>query len=198
MTIGILGAGAIGSALALQFSHASVPTIIANRRGVRALMPLVAGLSEAIAGTIAEAASADIVIIAVPWNVLPDVLGGLPDFAGRIVIDATNPIGPPDFKPADLGGRTSSEVVADMVPGARVIKAFNTLKPDTLAADPHLAGGRRVIAFSGDDRSAKAEFSVLLARLGFAGLDLGTLVEGGRMQQFPGGPLASRDLIQMN
>lgn len=125
-------------------------------------------------------------------------LAGLPPWGGRIVIDATNPISMPGFEVADLGGRTSSEVVAEMLPGARLVKAFNTLTPEVLGADPHEGGGQRVIFFSGNDSTAKAEFARLLKDVGFAGIDLGGLVSGGRMQQFPRGPLPTLNLIKLH
>ena len=82
-----------------------------------------------VAGTREEAAAKDMVFVAVNWSKLPAALSGLPNFTGRIVVDANNPIEAPLFKPAELGGRTSSEIVAGMVPGARLIKAFNHLLP---------------------------------------------------------------------
>jgi 8-hydroxy-5-deazaflavin:NADPH oxidoreductase len=96
----------------------------------------------------------------------------------------TNPIGPPDFQPFDLGGRSSSEVVASLVPGARLVKAFNTLPSALLGQSPQQANGRRVLFYSGDDAEAKAEVGRLIERLGLAGIDLGGLVSGGRLQQF--------------
>src|SRR5262249_21339972 len=124
-------------------------------------------------------------------------VSGLPAWEGRIVIDATNPVTEPGFCLTELGGRPSSEVVAALVPGARVVKAFNTLAADLLAADPHQAGGRRGLFFSGDDEAAKQEVGRLLEDAGFAGIDLGTLDAGGRLQQFPGGPLPALNLIRV-
>ena len=109
----------------------------------------------------------------------------------QVVIDATN-----DFDPSDLGGRTSSEAVADLVSPARVVKAANTLGAAVLASDPHEAGGRRVIFVSGDDVDAKSEVIALFEDAGFVGIDLGDLVTGGVMQQVRG-PLAGINLIQL-
>jgi hypothetical protein len=80
------------------------------------------------------------------------------------VIDANNPIEAPLFKPVDLHGRASSEVFAELVPSARVVKAFNHLQPHLLAGDPAAEGGRRVLFFSGDD--APARTADLLSRRG--------------------------------
>nr|WP_233560246.1 NAD(P)-binding domain-containing protein [Oleomonas cavernae] len=137
------------------------------------------------AGTREAAAGADIVLVAVNWGKLPAALAGLPAWGGRIVIDANNPIEAPLFKPVDLNGRASSEVFADLVPGARVVKAFNHLQPHLVAGDPQAEGGRRVLFYAGDDARAKAEVGALIERLGFAGIDLGILAVGARLAQFP-------------
>lgn len=104
-----------------------------------------------------QAASADIVLIAVNWSKLPVAVAGLPAWSGRIVVDANNPIEAPLFKPVDLHGLISSQVVADLVAGARLVKAFNHLRADVLASDPRADGGRRVLFYSGDDSAPKAE-----------------------------------------
>src|ERR1700754_2384604 len=158
MTIGIIGSGAIGTAFARTLARAGIEATISNSRGPDSLQELVRELGPAIkAGTREEAARADIVFVAVNWNKLPAALAGLPEWSGRILIDANNPIEAPLFKPADLKGRASSEVVADLVPEARLVKAFNHLRADVLAADPRADGGRRVLFYSGDDNGAKAE-----------------------------------------
>ena len=199
MEIGIIGAGGIGQAFARQLQKAGYDVIISNSRGPESLSSLVRELGIGVrAGTVKEAAASEIVMLAVPWRHLRDALAGLPPWKGQIVIDMTNPIGPPEFKVADLGGRTSSEVVADLVLGARLVKACNTLPPPLLGADPRECGGRRVTFISGDDLSAKSKFSHILETIGFAPVDLGGLISGGRMQQFPGGPLPALNLIRLN
>jgi 8-hydroxy-5-deazaflavin:NADPH oxidoreductase len=136
-------------------------------------------------------------LIAVNWSKLPAALAGLPAWGGRIVIDANNPIEAPLFKPVDLHGLVSSQVVADLVAGARLVKAFNHLRADVLASDPRANGGRRVLFYSGDDSAAKAEVGALIDRLGFAGIDLGPLAVGGKLAQFPGGPLPNQNLVRI-
>ncbi|MBT2246065.1 NAD(P)-binding domain-containing protein [Sphingobium sp. BHU LFT2] len=198
-SIGIIGAGLIGRAIATQLARHRIAATIANSRGPESLSSLVAELAPSItAGTRQEAASKDIVFVAVNWSKLGLALGGLPDFTGRIVIDTNNPIEAPLFKPFDLGGRSSSEVVADLVPGARIVKAFNHLLAATLAADPAADGGRRVLFLSGDDVSAKAEVGALIETLGFFGIDLGSLAVGSRLVQFPGGPLPAHNLVRID
>jgi predicted dinucleotide-binding enzyme len=199
MSIGIIGSGAIGTAFARTLARTGIEAIISNSRGPESLKGLAQELGPSIrAGTREEAARAEIVFIAVNWTKLPAALRGLPAWNGRIVIDANNPIEAPLFKPVDLDGRVSSEVVADLVPGARVVKAFNHLRADVLASDPREDCGRRVLFYSGNDSAAKAELAALIDRLGFAGIDLGSLAVGGRLAQFPGGPLPNQNLVKVS
>jgi predicted dinucleotide-binding enzyme len=196
-TIGIIGAGAIGAAFARALSRQGIEVVIANSRGPESLAALVAELGpSARAGTREEAAAQAIVLVAVNWSKLPTALAALPDFAGRIVIDANNPIEAPSFKAVDLQGRVSSEVFAEWVPGARVVKAFNHLQAHLVEGDPTAEGGRRVLFFSGDSTAAKGEVAALIERLGFFGVDLGALSVGGRLVQFPGGPLPALNLVK--
>jgi 8-hydroxy-5-deazaflavin:NADPH oxidoreductase len=198
MTIGIIGSGAIGTAVARTLARAGIEATISNSRGADSLKDLVHELGPSIkAGTRDQAARADIVIVAVNWTKLPAALGDLPDWGGRILIDANNPIEAPLFKPVDLKGRVSSEVVADLVPGARIVKAFNHLRAEVLTGDPRANGGRRVLFYSGNDSAAKAEVAALIDRIGFAGIDLGSLAVGGKLAQFPGGPLPNQNLVKV-
>lgn len=196
-SIGIIGAGHIGAAFARALARRNIPAILANSRGPESLQGLVQSIGPSIrAGTREQAAAQSIVLVAVNWSKLPAALSGLADFAGRVVIDSNNPIEAPLFNPIDLHGRTSSEVFADLVPGAHVVKAFNHLHPRLLIADPAERGGRRVLFLAGDDNRAKNQVSALIDELGFAAIDLGALAEGGRLTQFPGGPLPSLELVQ--
>ncbi|MDK1490297.1 NAD(P)-binding domain-containing protein [Sinorhizobium sp. 7-81] len=199
MSIGIIGSGNIGSAFARALARAGVPAVISNSRGPESLKELAGELAPYItAGTREEAASADIVLVAVNWSKLPKALASLPDWDGRIVIDANNPIEAPLFQPAELNGRLSSEIFADLVPGARVVKAFNHLQPHLVSGNPNAEGGRRVLFFSGDDDAAKTEVARLIDRLGFFGIDLGPLSIGGKLAQFPGGPLPALNLVKFD
>jgi 8-hydroxy-5-deazaflavin:NADPH oxidoreductase len=189
-TVGIIGAGHIGQAMARTARRAGREVVIANSRGPESLEPVVAALGAGVsAGTVVEAAAAAIVVIAVPWPDVTAAVAGL-HWDGHTVIDATNAWN------AELGGRTSSEIVADLVPGAHLVKAANTLGADILGADPHEAGGRRVIFLSGDDAPAKAAVIELFDDAGFFPIDLGDLVTGGHMQQI-GGPLPAHNLVRL-
>ena len=190
-TVGIIGAGNIGQALARTAVRAGRKVVIANSRGPESLAPVVGVLGEGVsAGTVGEAAAAEIVAIAVPWTSVPAAVSGL-QWDGRPVIDATN-----DWAADDLQGRTSSELVADLVAGARLVKAANTLSAEVLGSDPHEAGGQRVIFISGDDADAKAKVVALFQDAGFAAIDLGDLATGGEMQQIHH-PLAGVNLIRL-
>jgi len=193
MTISILGSGNIGSALARHFAQKNVPFLIANKRGPSSLEPLCKELGSHIkAVELGEALQAEIVILALPFSSVPQ-LADKTDWAGRIVIDATNAIDFPAFTPTDLGGKLSSEVVAGVLTGARVVKAFNTLPAAILGKDPQEAAGHRVIFLSGDDAGARATVVALIESIGFAPIDLGRLTAG-RPQQF-GEPLVIRNLL---
>jgi predicted dinucleotide-binding enzyme len=190
-SVGIIGAGRLGQAMARTARRAGRDVVIANSRGPESLTSAVSALGDGVsAGTVDQAAAAGIVVIAVPWDRVPDAVGGL-GWNGQIVIDATN-----DWGADDLNGRTSSQLVADLVPGARVVKAGNTLGADVLGSDPQEAGGRRVIFVSGDDADAKADVVALFEDAGFAAIDLGELATGGAMQQIHH-PLAGVNLIRL-
>jgi predicted dinucleotide-binding enzyme len=190
-SVGIIGAGRLGQAMARTAVRAGRRVVIANSRGPESLASVVSALGEGVsAGTADEAAAAGIIVIAVPWDRVPEAVQGL-SWNGQVVIDATN-----DFAADDLQGRTSSELVADLVAGARVVKAANTLGADVLGSDPHEAGGRRVIFISGDDADAKADVVALFDEAGFAPIDLGDLATGGAMQQIHHS-LAGLNLIRL-
>ena len=196
MKIGTLGAGEVAQAFAIHLLKAGHQVLLSNSRGPSSLEQLVSKLDKgARAVTMDEAAKAPIVVLAVPWPKVEEVLGKLPDWEGRILMDATNHFLLPSMELADLKGRVSSESVSELAPSAKVVKALNTLYASNLARDPKVGKGRRVIFISGDDGGAKGEVSVLFKGLGFAVIDLGSLSEGGRAQQVGNG-LAGVDLVQ--
>src|SRR6476659_1159695 len=190
--VGIIGAGRIGQAMAQIALRAGRQVVIANSRGPQSLTSVLEALGQGVsAGTVADASAADIVVLAVPWPQVSQAVDGL-EWDGRIVIDPTN-----DFDPSDLDGRTSSELVANLVAPAPVVKAANTLVAALLASDPHEAGGQRVLFLSGDDADAKSEAVALFEAAGFSPIDLGGLSTGGSMQQV-GAPLAGVNLVRLS
>ena len=100
-----------------------------------------------------------------------------------------------DFRPADVGNLSTSQLVAALAPGARVVKALNHMLVSNLAADPVVNGARRVAFISADDDGAKKRVEILLKELGYSVIDLGNLRDGGLIQQ-AGGPLAGRDFLE--
>lgn len=214
MSIGIIGSGALGSNVARALAKKGISATISNSRGPESLASLVQELGPSIkAGTVEEAASADIVLAAVRWVDTEKVFGGLPAWNGRIVIDGTNPVefldpNSPDakdpsnplaaygLKAVDLGGKHSSEVFRQFVPGARVVKAFNHLDVQVLS-EPELRGGQRVLFYSGNDAEAKAEIRGLIESIGFFPADLGSLDVGGPLASLPFGPLASTNFVKI-
>lgn len=198
--IGIIGSGMLGSALAETLARAGHSVIIANSRGPQSLADLTAAIgANAAGGSLEEAASQDVVIYASRWVNRDEILGALPSWDGRIFVDASNHYltHAPDFTKDDLGGETSSEIISRLVPGARVVKAFNSVYSGTLRAGGTVEAGKRVLFMSGDDADAKATVGSLIADIGFHAMDLGSLRDGGRMQQL-GSPIVgmSVDLVQ--
>ncbi len=196
MKMGIIGAGAIGTTLAKHLAPAGYEVVISNSRGADTLREKVKQIGGNVTpGSVQEAAEADVVFLAVRWEQVQEVLSAI-TLEGKIVIDATNP-NVREFIAAEPGSKTSSEVVGQWAKGAKVVKAFNTLYAQVLAEGPQVDGGNRVIFYSGDDDHAKDVLSGILARIGFAGIDLGNLNEGGKLQRFPGGPLPTLNLIKL-
>jgi 8-hydroxy-5-deazaflavin:NADPH oxidoreductase len=194
--IGIIGAGRLGQALARTARRADRTVVIANSRGPESLASVVDALGAGItAGTTRDAARCSIVAFAVPWTSIQDALAEL-SWSGEIVIDATNAVQIPSLEPLPLGGLTSSEIVAQLVPGARLVKAANTFAAEVLGAEPQEAGGRRVMFVSGDDAEAKRAVGELFDAAGFFPIDIGDLVSGGAMQQ-AGGSLAGHNLVRI-
>src|SRR5229473_5129684 len=196
MRIGTIGAGAVALAVAREALARGHEVVLSSRSGPGALAGKVTELGRgASAATVEEAASLDYVLLAVPWPNVEDALRGLPAWNGRVLIDATNPFieYSPKLVLADLGGKGASEVVAGLAPGARVVKAFNSIVTARFNEGPVKNGGRRVIFLSGDHSEPKGFIRELIKSFGFEPIDLGGLVTGGRLQQ-AGGPLAGLDL----
>jgi predicted dinucleotide-binding enzyme len=197
VTYSIIGSGNIGSAIARQFARKGLDVAIANTRGPDSLVPLGKELGHhVIPQCLAAALDADILILAAPFSAVAAIARAGTAWAGKIVVDTTNAIDFPAYTPTDLGGRASSEVVAEILSGARLVKAFNTLPAAVLAADPTEGGGHRVLFISGDDAPANSEVASLAQKLGFGPIVLGKLAEGGLLQQY-GGPLMIQNLVKL-
>jgi predicted dinucleotide-binding enzyme len=178
-SVGAIGAGEVAQAIAGHAVKAGHRVKFSNSRGPDSLAELVEKFHQyASAGTIAEAAEADIVILAVGFDKVPEAVKAVADWDGRIVIDATNQwlTGPDDE--ADLGDQTGSERNAALMPGARVVKAFNAIFASVAVQDPRRADGRVIVFLSGDDTDAKDTVSTFIASLGFAPIDIGGVQDG--------------------
>lgn len=192
MQFGTIGAGTIGQAVGRHVLNAGHEVIFSNSRGPDSLSTLITELGpQASAGTVSQAAAAEMVLLAPPWDNVPEALAGLPDWNGRIVIDATNQFSIATRQLADLGNQTGSEYVASLLPGARMIKAFNTLYARYIAPNPQHQAGRQLLFYAGDDTDAKTQFHTLFDTIGFAPVDIGPLRDGGRLMQMDGGPLSA-------
>jgi predicted dinucleotide-binding enzyme len=201
MRFGTIGAGAIGQALARHVVKAGYPVTLSNSRGPQTLTEVIADMGPlASAGTVAQAAEADIVFLATYYTVAPGVLDALPNWNGRILIDTTNLLDIVDgtVVPVDIGDQSSSEIIAAHAPGARVVKAFNTLYAKYIEPDPRHEAGRQVVFYAGDDLDAKSTVGSLLNEFGFAAVDVGSLGDGGRLMQVNGGPLSGLHVLKQD
>src|SRR3984893_6544944 len=192
MKFGTIGAGAVALAFGREALARGHEVVLSSRRGPDALVDKVAELGRgASAASVEEAASLEYVLLAVPWRNVESALKSLPAWNGRVLIDATTPFveTSPKLVLADLGGVGASEIVDRLAPGARVVTSFNSLVTARFNEGPIKGDVRRVIFVSGDDAEAKAAVKGLIESFGFAVIDLGGLVSGGRMQ--PGGGAAA-------
>jgi predicted dinucleotide-binding enzyme len=198
MEIGTIGAGAFAQAFAKQALKAGHRVKLSNSRRPESLREIVSRLGPgAIAATRDEAAGCEMVLLAVPWDNVTETLANSPRWKNQILIDGTNPYHGKagKFTRADVGNLSTSQFIAALAPGARVVKALNTMSVPTLEAEPIVNGARRVAFVSADDDGAKKQVETLLAGFGYSVIDLGNLRDGGLIQQ-AGGPLAGRELLE--
>ena len=197
MNYAIIGFGAVGQALARAFARKGIEVAVASRRPPEALMPVVREIGRTIIPkSLQDALKAEIVILAVPFWQHQQVAKAAASWHGKIVIDATNAFGVPL---EELDGLPSSVVISRALAGASLVKAFNHLPAGTLAEDPNVNGGRRVVFLSSDDESAIARAAALVEQLGFAPVWLGRLADGGALVQARGrtwAPLIFQDLVK--
>jgi predicted dinucleotide-binding enzyme len=201
MKVGFLGAGTVTGTFGRHLIAAGHTVVVSNSRGPKTLAKFIADLGPgSVAGTREQAAECDVVVLAVHWVNVREALNGL-DWRGRILIDATN--AHMDPKPdislagvtrsrAALKGRTSSEIVAEMAVGARLVKSISSMPmrwiQDFSPNKPHT-----VIFTSGDNTEAKQLVIELINSTGLVAIDLGSLAVGGAMHEV-GAPLSGLDL----
>jgi predicted dinucleotide-binding enzyme len=197
MSCAIVGFGKVGQALAHAFARKNMDVTVASRRPPEALAPQARAIGPTVvAKPLENALEADMIILAVPFGEHREVAKALPSWEGKTVIDATNTFGVP---PEELDGLPSSAFAAKAFTGARFVKGFNHLIAATLAADPAVEGGHRVVFLSSDDEDAIAPVAALAEQLGFAPVKLGKLGEGGALVHARGrvwGQLIFQDLFR--
>lgn len=173
MKIGIIGAGRIGGGVARQLARAGHKVMLSFSRNRAALDGLAAQIGpSASRGSPADAvAFGEVVVISVPWNVLPQALEQAGSLDGKIVIDTTNQFGGP---PLPAEGQTAAQFNAGRMPGARYTKSFNTLTSAFQAEAAGRQGEERVVQWlCGDDPGAKEVVAGLIEDTGFTPVDLG-------------------------
>jgi predicted dinucleotide-binding enzyme len=186
-TIGLIGSGHIGQAVARQALAHGHDVVLSNSRGPETLADLVADLGEhARAGSAEEAArSGDIVVVTIPFKSYAQV--PVEPLAGKVVIDTNNYYFERDghFPEIDEGRSSPSELLAEHLETSKVVKAFNAIQAAQIlsAAAPAGTPGRRAIPIAGDDDDAKRVVVDLLDELGFDTVDAGPLAEGRRFDR---------------
>ncbi len=197
MSYAIVGFGAVGQALAHAFARKNIKVAVASRRPPETLAPQARAIGPTVvARSLRDALEADTIILAVPFGEHREVAKILPSWEGKTVIDATNAFGVPL---EELGGLSSSAVIAKAFTGAKLVKGFNHLAAAILAVDPIVEGGHRVVFLSSDNEDAIAPVAALAKQLGFAPVKLGKLNEGGALVHARGrtwGPLIFQDFFK--
>ena len=196
MTYAIIGFGSIGQALAKAFAHNGIEVAVATTRDPESFAADAAALGPTIIPkTLTEAVKADIIILAVRFERHPDVAKALPSWQGKTVVDAMNSNLPLE----EMNGLLSSAFVAQSFSGAKLVKGWNHLLAATLATDPVVEGGHRVVFLSSDDEDAIPPVAALARQLKFAPVNLGKLNEGGALVHARGriwGSLIFMDLFK--
>jgi len=186
-TIGLIGSGNIGTAIAEQAVAAGHDVILSNSRGPETLTDLVGRLGDrARAGTAQEAAAeGDLVVVTIPFKSYEQVPAE--PLAGKVVIDTNNYYFERDgrFPEIDEGRTSPSELLATHLRGAKVVKAFNAIQAAHIVSAATTAGdpARRAIPIAGDDEEAKQTVTALIDELGFDVVDAGPLAEGRRFDR---------------
>ena len=198
MKIGFVGAGNIGSNIARLFVKAGLEVVLSNSRGPETLDELVGELGDnASAGTVEQARDfGDVVVVTIPFGKYKDL--PVEGWEGKVVIDTNNYYPDRDGKIAELDNNstTSSELLEQHLPGARIVKGFNTIWVEHLKSQGDTSkplDQRRAIFIAGDDSKAKETVAKLIEDIGFAAVDNGFLHEGGLRQQ-PGTSVYNKDI----
>ena len=173
MKVALIGSGNMGSGLAKQITKAGHALVIGSRNAAKG-----EALARATGATFKAANAADgadIVIVATGYGDAVTALRAAGDLTGKVVVDITNPM-TPDYSGLTVGHATSAaEEIQKAFPNAKVVKAFNTVFAQILAAGPVLDGATVPVYFAGDDAAAKATVKALVDSTGFTAVDAGGL-----------------------
>ncbi|MGO2683376.1 NADPH-dependent F420 reductase [Microbacterium sp.] len=186
-TLGIIGAGNIGSQVARAAIAHGYDVVIANSRGPETLSDLVAELGpQARAATAADAGAAgDVVVVSVPLNALSQI--PVAPLAGKIVLDTNNYYFERDghIEALDTGQTTTSQLLQEHLPTSKVVKAFNQIRSGDITTDGTPAGtqNRRALATSSDFDDAVAWVTAFYDELGFDTVNVGPLSESWRVER---------------
>ena len=176
----IVGSGSVGRTLAGLFAKAGVDVQIANSRGPDSMAAIARDLGRHVEPvTLERALDADVIFLAVGFMQVQAVAAKRPDWTGKLVVDVTNALQPIEAQETERRGLLSSEINAEFVSGAKLVKAFNHLPIQKLGMNPRVEGQRQVVFVSGNDADASATVAALAEQLGFAPVELGWLDEGG-------------------
>jgi len=194
MKIGIIGAGKIGGALTRRFAAVGHDVTVANSRGPQSLKGFTEETGSKASTVESAARNADLVVIAVPVAAVPSLPSDA--FRDKVVVDADNYYPEGDGNIPDIADRslTSSRWTAAHLPGAKIVKAFNTIYAEHLVDEGRPAGaaGRVALPVAGDDPAAKRTVMALVDEIGFDPVDAGSLDESWRQQ--PNTPVYGADL----
>jgi predicted dinucleotide-binding enzyme len=186
MNIGIIGSGNVGGTLGTRWAQGGHTVVFSSRDpGSQEMKDLIARAgSSARAGSVAEAAGAsDVLLLATPWAAAESAVGSAGELAGKVLIDATNPLYP-DLSGLVVGTTTSAgEKIQLLATGAKVVKAFNTVGYNIMA-NPQFGSERALMAYCGDDAGAKGIVKQLASELGFEPLDAGPLTQARLLEPF--------------
>ena len=175
MNIAIIGAGSVGKALAGSCVRAGHSVVLSSANGDTAAAVAAATGARAAESNLAAVRDADIVVLAVPYGALVDVLDEIgPGVVGKIVVDATNPL-KPDYSGLAVEGESSAEKIQAKIPGAHVAKAFNTVLA-ARQAEPSIAGLDADAYVAADDEATRARVLELAKSLGLHPIDAGDLI----------------------
>lgn len=175
-TIAIIGTGSVGGTLGPRFASLGHEIIYGSRSPESAEVQALVGSTPGNASATTQATAAqqaDIVLLAVPWNVAEDVIVSLGDLSGKIIIDPINPrvVGEDGYRdyPTNV---SNAERIQNLAPNAKVVKAFSTISADTMA-DPTIVGHAVTLPIVGNDDAAKVKVAEMLHQLGFETIDFG-------------------------